>query len=285
MRFGLQTGPCPRGRSGAWPSAVAIACAFVLAAGGAHASDATVIQYGSDGTVRVDQVSAGSVSVQQGGAFNQIDVWQLQGSLDAIDALQTGAHNTARLLQTGSPAAGGNLLVLRQGGSGGVVDVQQHGADATAAVFQSSLSTADRAMLVQAASDPVGVIQQGVLRTNPRPLDAATGASAVRSGALTDAASTNSSAILLQAGGAGLTGIIVQAGAGQSAFVSQGGAYLEAEVVQAGGAHTASIVQVGSGTAASPYRASIQQFANQPQSFNIQQTTGSSPRVIRVIQQ
>jgi hypothetical protein len=163
--------------------------------------------------------------------------------------------------------------------------VQQNGSTGTAAVFQSMAAFADRATLIQSGLAPVGVIQQGVLVSNARNLDSVSEVARVRSGTLVDAVSTQSTAILLQAGGSGLAGVIVQSGASQSASITQSGSNLEAEIVQAGGAHTASIVQTGVGSLASPYRASIQQFGAQPQSFSIQQTVGSSPRVVRVVQQ
>lgn len=255
---------------------IALLGAFLLQASPASATETSIVQTGTDGVVQVDQT----------GANNSLDVWQLQGKLDALEAVQAGSGNTARVVQSGLGAGtSGNLVVLRQAGTGGTVDLQQYSIGGTAAVFQSGLGSGNQATLFQAAIAPIGVIEQGVARTRPTPTNAATEAARVRAGTLVDAASSQSTAILLQAGGNGLTGVIVQGGVGQSAFVSQAGAYLEAEVVQYGGAHSASITQAGIGAANSPHRASVMQFGAQPQGVSIQQTVGSSPRNIRIVQQ
>lgn len=255
---------------------IALLGACVLQAVPASATETSIVQTGTDGVVQVDQT----------GANNSLDVWQLQGKLDALEAVQSGTGNKAHIVQSGlGTGTTGNLVVLRQSGTGGTVDLQQYSIGGTAAVFQSGLSAGNQATLFQAALAPIGVIEQGVARTRPTSTNAATEAARVRAGTLADAASSQSTAILLQAGGNGLTGVIVQGGAGQSAFVSQAGAYLEAEVVQFGGAHTASVTQIGVGVANSPYRASVMQFGAQPQGVSIQQTVGSSPRNIRIVQQ
>jgi hypothetical protein len=92
-------------------------------------------------------------------------------------------------------------------------------------------------------------------------------------------------ATILQFGGAGLSALVVQSGTGANATITQSGAYLESEILQSGGAHNALVSQTGNGTATAPYRVSVYQAGAQPQSVNVQQVVGSSPRVIRVVQQ
>ena len=287
------------------------ASTLLLQAGLARASDASVVQDGLTSKVSIDQfASAGSVRVMQhggnnrsdisqlgvagsgvaitqGGTHNLLQVGQTQGGADFIEVTQGGAGNQASLAQTGvTGAPTHNLIAARQLGTGGAIDVQQNAAGATAAVYQSALSSGDRATLYQAAIAPIGAIEQGVLRENRPPFEIQAEAQRVRNGGpFTAAPSAQSAATLTQTGGEGLLALVVQSGGGQSASISQNGSYLEAEILQSGGAHAATIVQAGSGTAASPYRASIIQMGAQPQSFSIQQTAGAAPRVIRVIQQ
>ena len=140
----------PAGQAGADGACLA-ACAMglagmVLSSGGASAgaAEATALQDGTGGAVHVEQDSTtataritqrgsgnatqaqqsgaigSSLTVDQAGAANRLDVWQLQGSLDASRPCRAGTLNTARLLQSGGTASAPKLLVLREAGSAGL---------------------------------------------------------------------------------------------------------------------------------------------------------------------
>lgn len=266
-----------------------VACMLASHGLAARASDISITQTGSLNAAEVTQSGAtGSrITIDQSGSGNALQVQQSQGRLDAVEVTQGGAGNRAELSQTAVGAATTqNLLVLRQAGTDGQASLHQLAVGAIAAIYQSPLAVDGSAFLFQAAVAPVGVIEQGVQRPGRAPfIDARAEATLVRGGQVGAAASTQATASLSQAGGAGLLAVIIQSGGPQSAAITQAGAYLEAEVVQAGGAHQASILQTGSGTAASPYRASVMQFGAQPQTISIQQNAGHGPRVVRVVQQ
>lgn len=287
-----------------WSAAAGWACL-----GSAHAGGASVRQDGQGGSVQVEQVmaagsvrvlqrgadnratahqqwSTGIITIEQAGALNAVAVQQSMGAADLVEVTQGGAGNRAVASQVAlSPAAWPNLVGARQLGVAGALDVSQHASSAIALVHQSSASTRDIAILSQAGPAAIGVIAQGVTRPPERLSAIHFELLLARNGQLPATASTQATAVLVQAGGAGLVGIIVQSGTAPSASIAQSGAYLEAEILQSGAAHAASIAQVGIGTPAGPYRASVQQSGGVPHSISVQQVGGAGARVVRVVQQ
>ena len=278
----------PRGRLRAGMASLCLGLAASATWLPARSGDALVVQDGSFGEVRIEQSLApgGHVQVEQHGTRNRATVLQVGGRQDTVTLLQSGFGNAAVLTQaTGFPASTDNLLSVRQSGTFGWIDALQSGTNATGFLVQSSAAVAAHGSLQQAGAGSSAAIVQGADAAALRGSSVATGIAAARDAQLPGAAAQQVAATILQFGGAGLAALVVQSGTGASASIVQSGAYLEAQILQSGAAHAATVTQSGAGTAASPYRATVYQAGATPQSINVQQSAGASPRSLRVVQQ